>query len=469
MGWLTHLKIANKLIVMLVSVLFLFSVLSGLLFYQTLSGVMEEDLIVRGRSVSSGIAELATDPILSGNLLALEEILYMEKKNNPFIEYIFILDKDDRVMAHTFSKGMPKGLLGVHRVDEDEVKAFSSDRGRIQDICRPIEDGSLGYVRLGVNENLLNEVLKNNFLKFAGIIFLAGLLGALFVYLLTRIFTRPLEGLMQWAREITKGNVAATPLRVYSRDEFGQLTIAMNVMATHLRRAEEDRRRLLAHLLTVQEEERQRISMELHDESGQALTALMLSLRTLANQARDEESQNYILAVREETAHTFQRLRNLAVELRPPALDEQGVEAAISNLVESYRRQHEVVIAFHCQMQELPDKTLSLALYRIIQECLTNIFKHAQARQAELDLKSASGELQLWVKDDGIGFTKERLRQARRENHLGLYGIQERVRLLGGTIHFTSEEPEWTTVIMITFWTHGQEKGDEVVENHAGR
>lgn len=463
MNWLARLTIVNKLSVMLVSVLLVFSLLVGLMLWQTLSDVMKEDLDARGISIATEVAALSSEPIQTGNMLALDELVSMTKNSNSFVEYIFIVDKEQRVMSHTFENGMPKRLVALHadamgENDENDVASFSSDHGRIEDIRQPIEDGSLGYVRVGVNEKALNLLLADNFLKLAGITFLVGLLGAVFVYKLTRIFTRPLEQLMKRAEAISHGDFVQTPLEVVADDEFGRLTRAMNAMAEHLHLGEVERKQLLAHLLTVQEDERKRIALELHDESGQALTALMLSLRTLSNQAKDDESRAYILAVREETSHVLQRLRNLAVELRPPALDELGLEAAVGNLIKSYASYHALTLQFHCRLQEKPDAVVSLMLYRIIQECLTNIFKHAQASRADVTLTSEAGELQLVIRDDGIGLTRQRRHQARRENHLGVYGMQERIRILGGQIHFSSDFPDWSTVIAIRLALKGQGK-----------
>ena len=117
--------------------------------------------------------------------------------------------------------------------------------------------------------------------------------------------------------------------------------------------------------------------MEIHDESGQALTALILSIRALANQVEDQEQREYILAVRDETYHILQKLRHLAVELRPPALDELGIEAAVRNLISGYQKFNNLTVTFICHLQQQPDDMTSLALYRIIQECLTNIIKHS--------------------------------------------------------------------------------------------
>lgn len=468
MRWFVGLRIATKLGVMLISVILVFSLLAGTLLWQTLSQVMGRDLEDRGVAIATEIAAMGSEPIQTGNLLALDELMYMAKNSNSFVEYIFIVDREERIMAHTFQNGMPRALLAMHPMEmakesgRADIMNFSSDHGRIHDILMPIEDGSLGYVRVGVNEQELNLLLVNNFLELFAITFLVGILGALFVFKLTKIFTRPLESLMQRSELISQGHFNQPPLEVVADDEFGRLMTAMNVMAEHLHMGEAERKRLLGHLLTVQEDERKRISMELHDESGQALTALMLSMRALANQTKDEETKEYILAVRDEASHILQKLRNLAVELRPPALDELGVEAAVQNLLKAYEKYHAVAILFSCRLGHEPDGVTSLAVYRIIQECMTNIFKHAQASRAEILLEDTDGQLRLVIRDDGVGLTKEKVREARQQNRLGIYGMQERIRILGGHMEIRSERPEWSTVYEITLRL--TDKGGETLD-----
>ena len=131
--------------------------------------------------------------------------------------------------------------------------------------------------------------------------------------------------------------------------------------------------------------------------------------------------QKALLAIRDETADTLARLRNLAVELRPPALDELGIEAALEKLVADYRRKHAVGIELVCAVETVPGDVESLAVYRIVQECLTNIVRHSHATRALIRL-TAEERIVLYVKDNGDGITQERIRAVRRENHMGITG-----------------------------------------------
>ena len=451
MGWFDRLNISSKLSVMVASVIFAISLLAGIILWTSLSEIMRQDLEGRGKSIAMELSQLSSDPIQTGNLFALEELVYMAKNNNEFVEYVFVVDPQQQVMAHTFRNGMPVNLLTLHgstASDEVTVQSYESNLGQIDDISSPIEDGSLGYVRLGVNEKALVSTLAKNVFKLIFITLVVGLLAAYFVFKLAHIFTRPLEKLIHRADTISAGAFPQRHLTVRSGDEFGRLTAAMNTMADSLQASEKERMKLLGHILNVQENERKRISMEIHDESGQALTALILSIRALANQTEDPEQKEYILAVRDETYTILQRLRRLAVELRPPALDELGIEAAVQNLIGSYEKFNDLSVSFTCALQQQPDNMTSLAVYRIIQECLTNIVKHAKATEATITLEGDRW-ITLTVKDNGIGITEEAIRIARQTNHLGIYGMQERIQILGGSMKITSEAPHWQTVYII--------------------
>ena len=437
MQYFAKLRIAGKLTVIVMGIVLLFAILSGALMLVTLTDIMRASLERRGLSVAAEVAELSSDALQTGNLFALEELIHTEKRNNDFVSYIFLLDTDGRVMAHTFTKGMPLHLRELHGEggEEPEVLRVNTSLGQIQDIRWPIEGGALGAVRVGVSEDALRELLVSNVLKMVGITLVILLLAAILIFRLSKILTRPLYHLMERAEHISKGHFSGRAITFPTTDEIGRLANAMNDMERHLREG-------------AQEEERKRIAMELHDESGQTLTALLFSLRALANETDDENMQKALLAIRDETADTLARLRSLAVELRPPALDELGIAAALEKLVADYRRKHAVNIELSCTIEVIPGDVESLAVYRIVQECLTNIVRHSHAKRAQICL-TAEERIVLYVKDNGDGITPERIRAARRENHMGIYGIVERVRLLAGRMELSAELPEWTTVYRI--------------------
>lgn len=167
MQYFARLRIAGKLTVIVMGIVLLFAVLAGALMLATLSDIMRASLERRGQSVAAEVAELSSEALQTGNLFALEELIHTEKRNNDFVAYIFLLDTDGRVMAHTFPKGMPLHLRELHGEGgaEPEVLRVDTSLGQIQDIRWPIEEGALGAVRVGVSEDALRELLVANLLK----------------------------------------------------------------------------------------------------------------------------------------------------------------------------------------------------------------------------------------------------------------------------------------------------------------
>jgi signal transduction histidine kinase len=200
----------------------------------------------------------------------------------------------------------------------------------------------------------------------------------------------------------------------------------------------------LERVLSAQEDERRRLARELHDETGQALTSILLGLRGLED-AKDEETLRAAVGeVRELVRSTLQDVRRLAVELRPKALDDFGLVAAVERLTESFAEQTGIAVEFVPNVPESrfpPD--VETALYRIVQESLTNVVKHARAGHVSVVLTQKDGSVSVVVEDDGVGFEPARAR----DGGLGLVGMRERVGLLGGRVAVESRPGAGTTFV----------------------
>jgi signal transduction histidine kinase len=200
----------------------------------------------------------------------------------------------------------------------------------------------------------------------------------------------------------------------------------------------------LQRVVTAQELERRRLARELHDETGQALTSILLGLRTV-EEARDEaEMRASVAEVRELVRSTLQDVRQLAVELRPKALDDFGLVAALERLAESFGEQTGIAVVFESTLLagRLPAE-VETALYRIVQESLTNIVKHARADQVSIVVGRKENLVTVVVEDNGVGFDPARSR----DGGLGLIGMRERVALLGGRLALESRPGAGTTFV----------------------
>ena len=202
----------------------------------------------------------------------------------------------------------------------------------------------------------------------------------------------------------------------------------------------------LERVLSAQEDERRRLARELHDETGQALTSILLGLRGLEDAKDPETLRAAVGEVRDLVRSTLQDVRRLAVELRPAALDDFGLVAAVERLTESFAEQTGIAVEFVPNVPadvRFPPE-VETALYRIVQESLTNVVKHAQAGHVSIVLSQRAGFVSVVVEDDGVGFEPARAR----EGGLGLVGMRERVGLLGGRITVESRPGAGTTFVV---------------------
>ncbi len=200
----------------------------------------------------------------------------------------------------------------------------------------------------------------------------------------------------------------------------------------------------LRRVVAGQEMERRRLARELHDETGQALTSILLGLKAVEEAKDDAAVREASGNLRELVVGTLQDVRRLAVELRPKALDDFGLQAALERLVETYRERTGLDVQLEPQLGEarLPE-VIETTLYRIVQEALTNVVKHAHARTVSILLVRAGNQVTAVIEDDGRGFDPER---AEREDGLGLLGMRERVGLIGGRLTIESSEETGTTL-----------------------
>jgi signal transduction histidine kinase len=199
----------------------------------------------------------------------------------------------------------------------------------------------------------------------------------------------------------------------------------------------------LRRVVEAQELERRRLARELHDETGQALTSILLGLKPLEQSATTEEARAAVASVRELVVSTLQDVRRLAVELRPAALDDFGLGTAVERLASTFREQTGLEVDFESRLgdERLPPE-VETALYRIVQEALANVVKHAGASRVSILLVHKSTSVTAVVEDDGLGFDPG----TTADGVLGLVGMRERVGLVGGRLSIESAEGSGTTI-----------------------
>jgi PAS domain S-box-containing protein len=219
---------------------------------------------------------------------------------------------------------------------------------------------------------------------------------------------------------------------------------------TERKLAEKERTQLLRRLVAAQDEERHRIARELHDYVGQYLAALKLELKSLKDSSQAApDTHNAVSMLQEMTAEFSRGVRHLALELRPPALEDLGLHAALSNYLERWSERYGITADLHSNglLHRRFPAYVETALYRVIQEALNNVLKHAQARHVSLVLEYRGGRLRAIIEDDGCGFNVDAaLNTPVAERRLGLTGMRERVESAGGTLGIESSPGVGTTL-----------------------
>jgi signal transduction histidine kinase len=214
-----------------------------------------------------------------------------------------------------------------------------------------------------------------------------------------------------------------------------------------VRQSRQELRNLAVHLESVREQERAEIAREIHDELGQSLTALKLDVHWIGTKAG---SKNAALAARTRSMSamiddTMQSVRRISSELRPKLLDDLGLSAALEWQAREFERHAGIACDIRSQPDDIViDQARSTALFRIFQETLTNVARHAGATRVEVVLsRNGTDTVEMVVQDDGRGITPSRVADAQ---SLGIIGMRERVRSLNGTIEFIGRPGAGTTV-----------------------
>lgn len=216
-----------------------------------------------------------------------------------------------------------------------------------------------------------------------------------------------------------------------------------------VRRLAEFRTEMLARTISAQENERRRIARDLHDEVGQSLTSLLVGLRNVSDADSLEAARSRVEPLRDVASTVLDDIKRLARGLRPSVLDDLGLAPALERLVQDFGRTHGLDVSLEINGltgSRLPEQH-EVTVYRIVQESLTNIAKHAQATTVNVAIERLGDELKIAIQDDGRGFVVASAKQMISEGHLGLTGMRERAALLGGWLTIQSQPGQGTQTV----------------------
>lgn len=260
---------------------------------------------------------------------------------------------------------------------------------------------------------------------------------------------QPLMHLGKVMNRVQAGERALRAPLTGTDSQADQLAQTFNTM---LEAIDESSRQRASQIINAQEAERKRIARELHDETGQVLTSLLISLAILEESIQTEEARKRIADTRTLAHQTLRAIRSLSIDLRPSALDDLGLLPALRWYVKEYQQKCPIEVDFHVTglKNRLPTE-METALYRIVQECLTNTARHSSARKITITLEEESNEVTGTIVDDGKGFDYEALRKIPSQERglgrgLGLTGMQERALLLNGDLEIHTAPGQGTRV-----------------------
>ena len=242
--------------------------------------------------------------------------------------------------------------------------------------------------------------------------------------------------------------VSTTTMNDPSSNAAGFLLMFTDV--TERKQLEVVRAQLVLRLVNAQEEERRRVARELHDQVGQYLTGLSLGLNRLEQlHSHQPDAEELIRRLRQLADDMSRDAHHLAMELRPAALDDLGLAAAVSNYADGVALRSRLEVDVHCDLTVRLDPVIETTVYRVLQEALTNVVKHARAKHVSIILERRESAVRAIVEDDGVGFDVDRgLAHAPGSARLGLVGMRERASVVGGELQIESRPGHGTTLFL---------------------
>lgn len=506
---LPALSYRTKVAFLLSAVILVFGIIAVSHARETMRRILGEEAERRGEAIARELAANSVDLLLTDDLVGLYDLANRARMNDPDIRYVLIIAPGGEVRVNTFGNALPRGLLDANRLSDGEsaqLRRLATEEGLVRDLAVGILGGRAGVVRVGVSDWSVEAAVARNTRELIALVIVAVAVGLTVSYGLSIFLTRPLTKLLRAVRLVARGDLSQ---RIISPagDEVGQLGRAFNIMAGELESKEVARRRLMEQVISSQEEERIRVARELHDELAQRLTSALLSLeaaeevlrdageksRTALRRAREategtllerahasavsaprdrpapqaasalldleaaeasleqagERSGTAIRRARRVTESSLSETRKLISDLRPTVLDDLGLLPAIRSYAESHLRPVETEVSvFARNLDGSLSPAMETAVFRIAQEAINNVRKHAGASRAKIALSVEDGVFSGEIADDGAGFRRHPggAVAGTPGSGLGLQGMEERAVLLGGTLSIVSRIGEGTTV-----------------------
>lgn len=403
------------------------------------------------------LAESLEHYVATGDVLTINRKLMTARGMEQNIRYIIVRDALGGVVAHTFDNGVPRDLLDLPTTFADsdyQIHVLGTENGRIFDAQVPILGGHAGTLQLGISDNLLLYQSRTLTRLLAGVLALSVAMGASFAAVLAYLITHPLRELERVATSIRQGDYSVR-VEGLPGDEIGDLGVTFNHMAQSLeehgrqiQNKENARISLLRQLVDAQEEERKSIARELHDQMGQSLSRVLLTFQCAHQTCGCSQAQ--CAELEQILGDLIDKVRQMAWHVRPAILDDYGLKYALARYLNEISTHIGYPVRLECNIndesQRLP-REVEIGLYRISQEAITNVIRHARASSASVVVLQNQEAVTLVVGDNGCGFDLQNA-LGTDATSLGLLGMRERTSLLGGDFEVESEPGKGTEVLV---------------------
>jgi len=505
-------RLRAKLTLLIEGLVILVVVVTGVITTLREKGTLEDELRKRGLALANDLAKFAERPLLSQDWATLRRFVNHTMKQD-YVRYVSIVDPADKVVMHSDLSQI--GKTYQHMLHPETSKPYEPSFSHAHlikegdvyyNICAPIEVAGawLGTVFLGYSYSAVANEIATAQRQIILIGLVTIVIGGIFAYSLATFISLPIKRITDAMEQVANGEINA-PLMIQRNDEIGTLANSFNNMAEdlgrhrkhlevlvearttalasaneqlqqeiadrtraeeELKQSQEQLRDLASHLQHIREEERSRIAREIHDELGQALTALKMNVHWLGLRLPTDHRvlMDKIKSMTGIIDSTVQAVRRISSELRPGLLDDLGLTAAIEWQAQEFCSQ----VGLRCDIRSEPediilDQSRSIALFRIFQEALTNIARHAQATQVEVILEENADKVEMEIRDNGEGITSEQLAGS---GSFGILGIRERVHSLGGELRIKGVAGQGTTVHVLLPMGAKENPGDQ--DTHCG-
>lgn len=483
--WALSVPIFIKIIGIGLLMTFLFA---SVAFWEIRTGISRMQYSIHGENALSLALSLAARiepmiPDMEDNDIDVEVNRTMGEF--PDVRYIVVQSAKGDILSHgfTFPKEAPPDLL-VNKGDlcaachaalspqeipvdlleitpnsalsSGNLRAYTRDQGMIMEVTVPIGNGSAGTVRLGVGDKVIAREMAKITKSLSFSLAACVVVGLSLAITLASVLVQPIRNLVLATHRLRHGDFTARS-RVYSGDEIGKLSLVFNQMAKGLedyrdevQEKEAARQSLIGKIVQAQEEERKNVARELHDQLGQMLSKTLLTIESSCGRCSNPHSQ--CPEIKEDIRAMIDEVRTLAWNVRPSILDDYGLDRALAKYIGETAKRVGFAIDYQSALPpglaRFPRPEVEVTLYRIVQEAITNIIRHAKATEVSVVLMCHTGDAVVVVEDNGIGFDVNPEERGIPQS-LGLLGMKERAWLMGGEVLIDSERGKGTTIRVI--------------------